>query len=338
MRSEAADRLERFARTPRASGSAAGKTPVAGSGKADSMASGSRYSVLGEDSVSEEEEELGSQRRDKRVEEDGGRTHSRRDQVKEPSLADIFAAVKQNSSILSVLTGQVGSLKEDILLLRNDLQKVAERTTVIEGRVSEVEDVLPELRRDVQSQSLAVVALQAKADDLENRLRRNNVRLVGVPEKTEGNNSDELLEKWLLEQFGREELSPLYAVERAHRVPTRPGPPGRPPRPVLVKLLHYKDRDKILRKARERQDISINGAKISFYPDFSADVQKKRLQYWDVKKRLRNLSIPYSMMYPAKLRVVAFGTASFFENPREAARWLDSNEAQLRRLAGEEDA
>lgn len=74
---------------------------------------------------------------------------------------------------------------------------------------------------------------------------------------------------------------------------------------------------------------------MSFYPDFSADVQKRRMLFQDIKRRLRTLQLPYAMLYPAKLRVVALKATHFFESPKDANRWLDCNEAQLREQMGE---
>lgn len=77
----------------------------------------------------------------------------------------------------------------------------------------------------------------------------------------------------------------------------------------------------------------IQGSKISIYPDFSAAVQKQRAKFADVKKRMRAIPIIYSMLYPAKLRVVADGSVHFFESPNMAANWLDRHERQLRGAA-----
>ena len=68
-----------------------------------------------------------------------------------------------------------------------------------------------------------------RADDIENRLRRNNVRIVGLPEKTEGRDPTTFIESWLVEIFGKEAFSPFFTVERAHRTPGRPPQPGAPP-------------------------------------------------------------------------------------------------------------
>lgn len=248
----------------------------------------------------------------------------------EPTLRDVFQAVAQCNASLSSLTIQLGALKEDIGLIRHDIKRVSERTTEVETRMSELEDSFHPVQKDTRRHNQQIAALEDKADDLENRLRRNNVRLVGVPEKVEGRNPTDYFESWLQNTFGKDVLTPIFAVERAHRVPTRPLPPGAPPRPVLVKVLHFKDRDIILRKARELSDIRLDGNKIAFYPDFSVNVQKRRAQFHDVKRRLRDLELSYAMLYPAKLRVVANGTTHFFENPKDAIRWLDQAEHSLK--------
>lgn len=48
---------------------------------------------------------------------------------------------------------------------------------------------------------------ESRLEDLENRLRRNNVRLVGLPEWVEGNTPVEFIEKWLLATMGAEHFS-----------------------------------------------------------------------------------------------------------------------------------
>lgn len=37
------------------------------------------------------------------------------------------------------------------------------------------------------------------------------------------------------------------------------------------------------------------------------------------------MNIPYSMQYPAKLRLVALESTNFFGTPTEALSWLDKN-------------
>lgn len=261
----------------------------------------------------------------------GAAAASSMDATPEPTIRDIFAAVSTCNASLDTLNHHMGDLKSDMVHVRQDLKKITDRVREAETRIGQVEDQLLPLSQAVKSNTQQIAALLLKVDDLENRSRRNNVRLVGVPEKEEGRDPVAFFEKWLADTMGRNILSPFFAIERAHRVPTRAPPPGAPPRPILMKLLHFRDRDAILRAAREKGDITIQGHKVSFYPDFSNEIQKRRMQFLDVKKRLRNIGISYAMQYPARLRVAAQDTTHFFDSPKDAVKWLDINEQTLRR-------
>lgn len=126
----------------------------------------------------------------------------------------------------------------------------------------------------------------------------------------------------------------MLCVERAHRVPMRPLPPGNPPRTFLFKLLNYKDRDVILFKARNLGDaLKMDNSKISFFPDFSVEVQKQRAQFNDAKKRLKALNVQYSMLYPSRLHVVARDQVHFFDKPQLVSQWLDREERSIREEA-----
>lgn len=95
-------------------------------------------------------------------------------------------------------------------------------------------------------------------------------------------------------------------------------------------MLKSRDRKIILRLAREKANIQYNGVRVSFHPEFSAGVQRKRSKFQDVKKRLLRLQLPYAMLYPARLGITARGKTPFFDSASDAATWLDHNEYSLR--------
>lgn len=175
---------------------------------------------------------------------------------KEPSLKDVLQAVNACKFSLKDCD-QMKGVKEDLILVRQDLQKTAERTTVLEGGpISQIEDDMHPLKHDVKNMKDQISIYASKMDEMENRLRRNNVRLVGLPERSEGSDPIDFLEKLFVEVFGKESFSPLFSIERAHRVPFRAPPPGGYPRPILMKFLNYKDKVILLQKAREEGNIS----------------------------------------------------------------------------------
>ncbi|XP_040289837.1 histamine H3 receptor-like [Bufo bufo] len=88
-------------------------------------------------------------------------------------------------------------------------------------------------------------------------------------------------------------------------------------------------------RGRMRSKIQ-NSSHSESYEDKRSDdifvVQRRRVKFQDVKRYLQDLQIPYSMLYLAKLRVVAHGEVCIFETPMDAAQWLETNERSLKSL------
>lgn len=128
--------------------------------------------------------------------------------------------------------------------------------------------------------------------------------------------------------LGREHFPEPLIIERAHRSPTFSSPGDKRPRPILIRLLKYQDRDKILRTAakisREKGGpITYNGNTVMFFPDLSASLAKRRREYDHVKKELRAKKLQFSLLHPAILRVtLPSGERRVFKTPEAAASFL----------------
>lgn len=108
-----------------------------------------------------------------------------------------------------------------------------------------------------------VDTIERKFNYLENQSRRSNVRIDGVPEKAgeTWEQTEAERKKIFTNKLGLDSVT----IERAHR--TGKKQEGNP-RSIVVKLLSYKDRESILRRAKERRP-----GGIYFNPDFSQSFQ-----------------------------------------------------------------
>lgn len=79
----------------------------------------------------------------------------------------------------------------------------------MEGQVSYLEDQMPPLARDVRMAAQQVIQAKYKIDDMENRLRLNNIQIVGLPETVEGRDPTAFIEGWLQEVFDKKAFTPL---------------------------------------------------------------------------------------------------------------------------------
>lgn len=125
-----------------------------------------------------------------------------------------------------------------------------------------MEDAVRSDSRDPQALQWQQRALQDRAIETENRLRRNNIHILGLPERAKGSRPIEFTEQLLTEVFGLTDLPPTFVMERAHRVLPAPPRPGAPPRPLLLWFLYYRDRDSILATARAKPVIIYEDTKL----------------------------------------------------------------------------
>lgn len=99
----------------------------------------------------------------------------------------------------------------DISLLRQDMQHLWERVGESEQCLGSMEDALQISARTNACTNRRIrhtaSSLQQKQDDLENHLRLNNLRFVGLPEGEEGNNPATFLEDLLINTYGRKAFS-----------------------------------------------------------------------------------------------------------------------------------
>lgn len=104
-------------------------------------------------------------------------------------------------------------------------------------------------------------------------------------------------------------------IDRCHRALAHLPSPDQRPRAVNIKLHNFQDKARIMQAARRMQSLLYNGAPIMIFEDFSAAVVKKRQGFYHVKQRLREMGIPFAMMYPAVLRIKQNSQERSFRSP-----------------------
>lgn len=165
------------------------------------------------------------------------------------------------------------------------MDKFRSRVSEAEDCISQLEDTTRADSREMHALQIQVKALQDKAIDTENRLRRNNICIIGLPEWSEGPRPAEFAETFLAKLLDFPDMPLTYVAERAHRVPPVPPILRAPPRPFLLRLLNYKNRDRVLAATRQKQDLR-HGTKILLFPDYLPEVQQRRCSYTEIRKPL----------------------------------------------------
>lgn len=242
------------------------------------------------------------------------------------SNQDIMKAIM---SLKSGLYKKIDEVQTTVTEVNRQMQECTRRIAQAEQRISDAEDAATLLTARVTTLETKVTTLQGtvkslneKADDLECRSRRNNVRLVGLPEKVEGQDATAFLEKWLPEALNIEQVG---SVERAHRIGAPPDSGTDRPRTLIMKFMNFKDRERVLKAARTKGQVTFKNKPVRFHVDLSAGVHKKQREYDDVRKRLRDRGIhKHRIIYPDRLLVTHDERSRTFRTPAEVETFFDS--------------
>lgn len=203
-------------------------------------------------------------------------------------------------------------------LMRADMRKTSDKVRAAEDHIENLQTKTRSLEDRIQKLTHKHKEMALHLDDQEGRARRNNIRVVGVPEGIEGPSVELFLEDLILNHLKPKRLSKLFSIERAHRAPVPRPKPGASPRTIIACILNFRDRDAILQTARVRGDLGYENATIRFFPDFTLKVQRERRSFEGIKRVLRDKGIKYMMFFPAKLKVIDGATSRFFTTPAEA--------------------
>ncbi|KAJ1163386.1 hypothetical protein NDU88_003844 [Pleurodeles waltl] len=120
-------------------------------------------------------------------------------------------------------------------LLTAGLEKQSGRITEAEQLISNVEDVMQKRQEQLSQMDKLLKVIALKNEDLEARSRRNNIRIVGIPELTNTGQMKQFVERLLFTLFGEDAFSWLLIVARAHRTLMARPPPGAPPSPIVAR-------------------------------------------------------------------------------------------------------
>lgn len=206
--------------------------------------------------------------------------------------------------------------KSEIQALTANLSQVSDRLQRLDGDVAAISTHQVTQDRAIAQNTQHIHMLYAIAEDHENRNRRNNLRIRGIPETVSTTNILPTLKKLFNDLLGEPETSQIE-IDRAHRtLGPKSSDPNRP-RDILCRLHYFTIKELILRKARDKGDIYLADCKIQLLSDLSKMTLDKRRALRPLLDALREHEITYSWGYPFQLQVRADGNLFCVRTPAD---------------------
>ena len=90
-------------------------------------------------------------------------------------------------------------------------------------------------------------------------------------------------------------------VQEAQRVPKKLDPRRNTPRHIIITLANIKDKERILKAAKEKETVTYKGVPIRLSVDFSKETLQARRGWKEVFKVMKGKDLHPRLLYPAKL-------------------------------------
>lgn len=205
-------------------------------------------------------------------------------------MIELFATIKED------IQGLRAQLAAELRDVRRDVDELGERVATMEEHNVDREESLHQLQQELLRLREQNLDLQTHAEDLENRSRRNNIRIRAVPWKAEGEDLREYVGSLFQQILGEEETS-VVQMDRVHRVGLPRGK-NAPPPDILVCIHDFQIKERILRRARDQQPLLFRDHHPALYEDLAASTLAKRRDFKPVTTYLKEENIPYSWGHP----------------------------------------
>ena len=112
-------------------------------------------------------------------------------------------------------------------------------------------------------------------------------------------------------------------VQEAQRAPYRINPRRNMPRHILIKLSKIKYKEKILKAAREKQQITYKGIPIRLRADLSAETLQARREWQDIFKVMKGKNL----LYPARISLRFNGEIKTFTDKHKLRQFSTTKPA-----------
>ena len=99
--------------------------------------------------------------------------------------------------------------------------------------------------------------------------------------------------------------------------PIQEKPKEKTPRHILIKLTKTKHKERILKAAREKQQVTYKGNRICLIADLSAETLQFRREWQDIFKVLKGKNLQPRLLYPARISFKIDGEIKNFSDKQQ---------------------
>uniref|UniRef100_A0A9L0RNE6 L1 transposable element RRM domain-containing protein n=1 Tax=Equus caballus TaxID=9796 RepID=A0A9L0RNE6_HORSE len=214
-------------------------------------------------------------------------------------------------------------MKNTIHEIRNSLEGLNSRVEEAEERISKLDERLEEITQAEQKREKRIRQNENSVRELWDNIKRANIRITGVPEgEKRDKGAENLFVKITEENFPHLRKETDIQVQEAQRAPNKRSPKRPTPRHIIIKMSKIKDKERILKAARERPQVTYKGKPIRLSADFSVETLQARREWHDIFEVLKGKNLQPRILYPSRLPFRMEGEIKSFPDKQKLKEFI----------------
>jgi hypothetical protein len=206
----------------------------------------------------------------------------------------------------------------------------------VKDRISEFKDKI-----DIKEKTEVLLVKQLKScakniQELTDSIKRPKLRIMGIEEgeEVQAKGIFHIFNKIITENFPNlEKVLPIQVLE-ASRTPKSLDQKRTSPWHIVIKTISTENRERILKVAREKRQITYKGKPIKITADFSMETLKARRTWSEVFQALNESHFNPRILYPAKLSFKIDGEIKIFHNKQKLKQYMTTKPPVQKILQG----
>ena len=123
-------------------------------------------------------------------------------------------------------------------------------------------------------------------------------------------------------------------IQQVQRVLYRKNPKRNTPRHIVIKLRKSEHKERILKAAREKQQVTYKGNPTCLTADLSAEILQVRREWQDIFKALKGENLQPRLLYPARISFKTDGELKCFSDKQKLREFSTTKPALQQMLKG----
>uniref|UniRef100_A0A8C5PME2 Uncharacterized protein n=1 Tax=Leptobrachium leishanense TaxID=445787 RepID=A0A8C5PME2_9ANUR len=238
-------------------------------------------------------------------------------ETEETSIRDILRSLPTKEDMEALMRRMETAWESRWEHMSQDVLHLGSRIQGLEDSKDQHDDRVLALEQQVSAHSKYFTQLRRDLDDVDNRGRRNNLRIRGLPESQGPTEDIPALLRSLINPLLQRPLDAPLLFDRAHRALKAKGTPSSAPRDIICRLHYYVDKERILMASRNSNFQDRLGNPLQVFPDLSWTTLQARRALRPLTQILQDRQIKYRWGYPLSLTTIIDGESFFVSSPED---------------------